>query len=265
MRFKKIVKLFKKGNVSVSGLRGTGKDVLFGNVIARRRKEAYISNLNYGGAHFPFDISKLNLGGNTWKNFLVGNVSNYVFPYPSGSDVYISDAGVYFPAQHVTELNKSYDSLVAYQALSRQVSHNNVHFNAQNLNRVWDKIREQSDIYINCEGCWVSPRLPLLGSIVFQRVTLYEKYESCVSRVRPCRIRVPLFNKVAKMNARIRIDEFNNQHGKVRPAILVYRNKSKHDTYYFERLLRRGVPNSLVDKIISSFSKEDSTVDDKKS
>ena len=160
MRFKKVLKLFEKGNVCVSGLRGTGKDVLFGNVIGRRRKEAYISNLDYGGNRFPFELKKLDLAGNTYKNFIAGNVKNYVFPYPLGTDVYISDAGVYFPAQHFVELNRSYDSFVAYQALSRQVSHNNVHFNAQNLNRVWDKIREQSDIYINCQWCKVLPNIP---------------------------------------------------------------------------------------------------------
>ena len=47
MRFRKIVKMFKKGNVCITGLRGTGKDVLMGNVI-NRVKYPYISNLDYG-------------------------------------------------------------------------------------------------------------------------------------------------------------------------------------------------------------------------
>lgn len=233
MRLKKIVKLFKKGNVCVSGLRGSGKDVLFGNVIARR-KGAYISNLNYGKAFYPLDLKKLDLGGNTYSNFISGNVKNYVFPYPLGTDVYISDAGVYFGAQHVTELNKKYDSLVSYQALSRQVSHNNVHVNAQNLNRVWDKIREQSDIYISCCWCFV-----FLG-FVFMKVTLYEKYQSAVDRVKPCRVRVPLLNKEAKTSARLYIDNYRNTHGKIKNGFLFFKNKSKHDTYYFQRLLSKG-------------------------
>lgn len=233
MRFKKIVKLFKKGNVCVCGLRGRGKDVLFGNVV-NRRKGAYISNLNYGGAYYPLEINKLDIGSNTFSNFLEGNVKNYTFPYPLGSDVYISDAGVYFPSQHCSELNRKYDSLVCYQALSRQVSHNNVHFNAQNLNRVWDKIREQSDIYILCNWCFV-----FLG-FVFQKVTLYDKYQSAVDRVKPCRVKVPFFNKEAKVQARIYRDNFTNTHGKVSSRLLFYRNKSKHDTYYFQRLLTKG-------------------------
>ena len=233
MRIKRIVKLFKKGNVCVTGLRGRGKDVLFGNVIARRKKP-YISNLNYGGAFFSLDLQKLNLGTNNYRNFISNNIKQYKFPYPLGADVYISDAGVYFPAQHVNDLNREFDSLASYQALSRQVSHNNVHINAQNLNRVWDKIREQSDVYICCNWCFV-----FLG-FVFQSVTLYDKYQSAVDRVKPCRVRVPLFNKEAKVSAIVYRDDFFNKHGKVRKKFLFYRNKSKHDSYYFQRLLSKG-------------------------
>ena len=46
MGIRKIIKLFENGNVNVTGLRGTGKDVLFSNVIARR-KSKYISNVDY--------------------------------------------------------------------------------------------------------------------------------------------------------------------------------------------------------------------------
>ena len=47
MRLKKLKKkYFDVGNVAVVGLRGRGKDVLFGNVIARS-KHSYVSNLDY--------------------------------------------------------------------------------------------------------------------------------------------------------------------------------------------------------------------------
>lgn len=234
MRLKKIINLFKKGNVCVTGLKGSGKDLLFGNVIARR-KEPYISNLNYGKAYYPLDLKKLSIGTNTFKNFIENNVKQYQFPYPLGADVYISDAGIYFPAQHFAYLNSQYDSFACYQALSRQVSNNSVHVNAQNLNRVWDKIREQSDKYIYCNWSIV------IFGFVLQSVTLYEKYESCVNRVKPCRVRVPLFNKEAKTQARIHLDNFRNTHGMIKRCFLFYRNKSKHDTYYFQRLLIKGV------------------------
>ena len=48
MGLRKIIKMFESGCVSVSGMMGTGKDLLMGNVIMRR-KRPYVSNMNYGG------------------------------------------------------------------------------------------------------------------------------------------------------------------------------------------------------------------------
>lgn len=237
MRFKKIIKLFESGNVCVTGLRGKGKDVLFGNVIVRRRKP-YVSNLDYSsGKNFhPLDFEKINVGKNTWKNLIRGNPYYYSYPYPSGSDIYISDAGIYMPSQYCSELNKEFPYLPTYMALSRQVSHNNFHINVQNLNRAWDKVREQSDIYIRCKRCFV-----LFGKIVIQHVIIYDKYDSCVARVDPCRVRVPLlaFGQ-RRQSAEIYVDQFKNQHGEVRGRWLFYINRSKHDTYYFEKLFKGG-------------------------
>ena len=233
MFFSSIIRLFKKGNVCVTGLRGKGKDLLMGNVIARRNEE-YVSNLDYGGSFNELDVSKLLVSGNTYNNLLDGRIRYYEYPYPSGSDVYVSDAGIYFPSQYCNELNKKYGSFATYMALSRQLSHNNVHVNAQNLNRVWDKIREQSDTYITCRRCWY------ICGLVIQWITIYDKMQSCIDRVKPCRITVPLFNKEAKMSAKIYRDNFFNQHGTVENRILIYFNKSSHNTYYFEDLFKEG-------------------------
>lgn len=231
MRFKKVICMFKSGNVCVTGLRGTGKDLLFGNVIVRRKSD-YVSNLNYGGKFHEADFSKLDCGKNTYKEFISGNLNYYSYPYPIGSDIYISDCGIYFPSQYCSQLNNQYGYMATYQALSRQVSHNNFHVNAQNLNRVWDKIREQSDMYIRCRAC-----IYIFG-LVIQFITIYDKYESAVNRVKPCRVHVPLFNPQAKMQARTHLDTFHNTHGLVRNRVLLYINRSKHDTYYFEKLLK---------------------------
>lgn len=104
----------------------------------------------------------------------------------------------------------------------------------QNLNRMYDKVREQSDQYIRCTSCRV------VCGFVFQHVIIYDKYESCVARVKPCRIRVPWFNSIARMQARTYLDNFENQHGKVRGYWLCYRNKSTYDTYHFYNLFMNG-------------------------
>lgn len=237
MKFCKIVDLYKSGNVCVCGLRGTGKDVLQGNVIARRNKD-YVSNLDYthGKNFHALDFDKLDMGGNTYLDLLKGDVKFYSYPYPIGSDVYISDAGVYLPSQYCNELNKKYPHLPMYFALSRQVSHNNFHVNVQHLARVWDKIREQSDIYIRCRFCKV-----LFGKIVIQQITLYDKYQSALDRVKPCQISVPLFAKrEVKQQAEMYRDKFTNSYGSIKNRFLIYWNRSDHDTYYFEKLFFGG-------------------------
>lgn len=233
---KKVIKYFENGNVCVFGLRGKGKDLLMSNVIARRNKD-YVSNIDYGGKFHLLDFEKIDCGKNDYKNFVKGKINKYVFPYPMGSDIYISDCGIYLPSQYCNELNRDYKYLCTYQALSRQVSHNNVHFNAQNLNRVWDKIREQSEVYLRCEKCFY------LWGLVIQKITYYDKYESACNRVKPCRIKVPLFaKKDIKQNALMYVDNFYNQHGEVKSFWVIYFNKSNYDTYYFEKLLG-GVKN----------------------
>ena len=242
MKFKKIIRMFEEGNVCVCGLRGSGKDVLTGNVIARRNKP-YISNLDYtdGKNYQVLDFNKIDVGKNTWRNLIKGKPRYYKFPYEPGSDIYISDVGIYMPSQYCSELNREFPHLPTYMALSRQVSHNNFHINVQSLNRAWDKIREQSELYIRCR--FLFKWLAKLG-IIFQKITIYDKYESCVARVEPCRIRVPIFAKAeVKQQAQLYLDKFFNTYGSVKNHYLLYINKSKHDTYYFEKLFENGEKN----------------------
>lgn len=113
MRFRKIVKMFEKGSVCVVGMRGTGKDMLIGNVVARRKK-VYYSNVDYNAPKSPYKPLKYTdmcLGGNTYKNLLEGKIKPYKCPFEEGSDIYISDIGVLFPAQYCNELNRDYSSI----------------------------------------------------------------------------------------------------------------------------------------------------------
>lgn len=240
---RKIIKLFENNSVCVCGSKGSGKDMLFGNVIARRKK-SYVSNLDYteDGNFNSLDFEKLMLSNNKFQDIINGVVTPYTYPYPPGSDIYISDVGVYMPAQYCNELNKLYPSFPLYMALSRQVSHNAVHINVQHLPRCWDKIREQSEIYIRCNKCIV-----LFGKLVIQVATIYDKYQSAADRVNPCRVKGHLFGAA---NAQVDIykDNFYNTHGDVKRKLLIYFNKSKHDTYYFEKFFKFGGVNKNVEK-----------------
>lgn len=228
---KKIINLFELGNVCVCGLRGRGKDMLMSNVVVRRGLP-YICNTDYGGNWHPFIPFDFNVGGNTYENFISGDLKPYIFPYEDGTDIYISDGGVYFPSQYCSELNKKYGYFSSFMALSRHLGECNVHFNVQNLNRMWDKIREQSDIYIMCNATKVYFR-----RFVVQRVTIYEKYESCVARVPPFKRPRVRLNADRKMNFQLEKQKYEITYGYIKRRLLIYRNKSSYDTRIFRTML----------------------------
>lgn len=234
MRIRKIVRLFEDGNVCVCGLRGRGKDLLMANVAVRRNKE-YVCNVNYGGVHHQFNPMDYNCSGNTYKNFITGKVKKYVYPWSDGTDIYISDAGVYFPSQYCNELNRGYGYFATFMALSRHLGDCNVHFNAQNLNRVWDKIREQSDCYIMVNGCVV-----LFGKLVLQKVTLYELFDSAQKRVPPFRLPRPFLNRDRQFQWEVQKSNYDIAHGSIKRKLLVYWHKSNYNTRFFREVLENG-------------------------
>lgn len=229
-----IVKLYDKNSVSTCGKKGRGKDMLTANVVARRKPKYYISNVDYkvkGKTFIEFIPAKLRTG-NDYRDFLERKTKKYIYPYPDGTDIYISDCGVYFPSQYCNELNRDYKDIPTFMALSRQLGDCYVHTNAQTLNRVWDKIREQSDIYIDCRWCKV-----FFGKIVVQCVRIYEKYDSAVNTVPPCPIKLPLMNADRRQRAMIERQNYECAHGKIKTRFLVYVNKSKYDTRLFKTIL----------------------------
>ena len=235
MKIKKIIRMFEDGNVCVCGLRGRGKDMLTGNVIIRRKKP-YMSNTDYGGEYYPLDMEALQVAGNTYLNFLSGEVNYYEWKYPEGCDVYISDLGIFFPSQYCSELNKKFGQVAVFQALSRQIGGINFHGNAQALGRIWDKIREQSDQYILCRNCWV-----FFGKIVIQRGTIYDNYESAQHRRKP--LMLPsgkLFDKTYNLQREVAKANFEAQHGTIRNFWLIYINKSTYNTRIFKEILKNG-------------------------
>lgn len=234
MLFRKVIRLFVDGNVIVTGLRGRGKDMLISNVVMRR-KGSYISNVDYGGQYFPLDYEAFDID-NTTEDLVVGDIHKYVYPYADGLDIYISDAGVYFPAQDFQYLNKKFDFFAKFMALSRHLGSCNIHCNTQNVNRLWDKIREQSDTYIICRWCKV-----LFKKLVIQRIWIYDNYESCEKRVPPFPMKRPLFPfGRAASDYRTLKAQYEIDHGEIRSGLLIYRNRSSYDTRFFKTIFERG-------------------------
>lgn len=235
MSLKKIIKMFEKGNVCVVGLKGTGKDMLFANVAVRRNKP-YISNTPYSDKCIPFDYrDTLALNGNSCREFIQGNIIPFDFPHEDGTDIYLADCGVYFPSQEQPFLDKNYKGIPLYMALSRHLAAASVHTNCQNLERIWGKIREQSDTYILCKWCKV------IFGFTIQMVWIYDRAESCQLRVPPCPYRAPLIcPKESRQLWEMKKLDYRVAHGSIKPMLLLYRNKSNYDTRIFKTILKKG-------------------------
>ena len=233
MNFGYIVKLFENHSVCVTGMKGSGKDLLMANVI-EARGGYNCSNVPYNSKTVPIKLSALDCGGATFKRLSEGVETSWEYPYPYGVDIYISDVGVYMPSQYCSELNRLYPCLPTFMQLSRQIANIRVHTNTQNLGRCWDKIRELSDCYLYCEWCKYLP-----CNIVVQSVIEYDKASSCQDRVKPCRVRSPSIFQPPEVRENLAMyhDKFFNTYGTVRRHILVYINNSTYDTNYFRTLL----------------------------
>lgn len=225
-----LVRRFKTGNVIVTGLKGTGKDILFQSVIKSRKTE-YVSNTNYGGKFITFDKTYISTGGNKFTDFTNGTLKPYHYPLNDGTDIYIADAGVYFPSQYCNELNKMYAETPLFMALSRHLGNCSVHCNVQNLNRLWDKIREMSDTFIRCRRTRVYFR-----KFAITKVTIYDKADSCLERREP----FPFFLS-NKKEIRMRKAEYKAKYGIIRKMTIFTVLPRKHyDTRVFKTMLEQG-------------------------
>lgn len=232
-----VIRLFEKHSVAVCGMKGSGKDLLCSNVVDRRGKP-YASNMDYkcSGEYIPLKLSDLNCK-NSYDDLINGNIKYYECPYPEGCDIILSDAGIYLPAQYCNELNKKYPYIPTTVSVLRHLNNSRFHYNCQNLNRVWDKIREHCDYYIYCN--W---SVYLFG-LVIQSITVYDKASSCQDRVKPPVIRTPVHlinDQNAEMNKQIYLDKFRNTYGLTKKKLLIYFNKSNYDTRYFKQLFANG-------------------------
>lgn len=235
MLFRSIIKLFENGNVSIDGLRGRGKDMLMANVVARR-KLPYVSPTDYGGQWIPFDPKEFQVSGNTYLNFLSGKVKHYVYPYPDKTDLYLPDAGVYFPAQYCDKINRDFGGFATFAALSRHLGECNVHTNCQTLKRVWDKFREQSDTYIKCLKCKVTKH-----GWVCMWIRIYDQYQACVDNVPLFPLRKPFFNFNRRLQWELSHANYVIAHGQISERFLLFRNKSNYDTRFFREMLANGI------------------------
>lgn len=226
MAKRQIRRLFLDHSVLVTGEKGSGKDLLFGYVISRRRKYAYISNVDYGGKCIPFEPTvQFGCGGNNLVNLIEGTIAPYEYPYEDGIDYFISDGGCYFPSQENGLLDRRYRSVPLFAALSRHLGDCRIHVNVQLPSRLWNKLREQATRYIWVEHSFV------LGRFVRMRLYIYDRLESCQDRVKPMRRAGGKYGRAMRA-------ESEQAYGVIRRHTIYFIKNYKYDDRAFKARLR---------------------------
>lgn len=218
---------FRRCNVIVFGKKGNGKDLIFQYVINARRK-AYLSNIDYGGKREEITAKGMQLGENTYHNFICGTVETVdksTVPY-EGRDIYFSDCGIILPSQCDSTLHKVYPGFPISYALSRHLWGNNVHCNTQALGRVWKALREQADSYIMARGV-----IKLPGFLVV-KYRIYDKYETAETGTRPLKLFTR--NKYTKGD----VETFSAQQGRIQNGIIIIsKRRIKYDTRAYHEII----------------------------
>jgi len=183
-----LVSEFRRCNVMVFGKKGSGKDVIFAHVIALRGEKHY-ANIPYDDNTEVIDLYELNVGGNTFKHCIDGNITPFPPRFDECCDVYISDGGIYLPSHFDKELEKIVPDMPSFFALSRHLYNNNVHINSQAVMRPWKKLREQADSYIQVL------RSVSCGDCLLVSIKVYDKLTDAENEINPTAkytVRVPI-------------------------------------------------------------------------
>ena len=227
----KVVIIISCGNIIVAGKKGKGKDLFFNYVINARKSECK-SNIQFNPKYCKkTSLDYLTLKDGTGKqiqysDFLKGSFTPITKSIEERKDYYISDGGVFLPSQFQAELCKQYPSLPVTYALSRHLGAMNIHANTQNLNRLWDKLREQAD------GYFIARKTINLGFAFLQKVTYYDDYNRALQNLRPFHTRRFLSTKENRALA----ENYRAQNGLIMDLwIFQWKRKIKYDTREFHK------------------------------
>lgn len=219
---------FKHCNCIVYGKKGTGKDVVFDNVI-EHRKEPHYANIPYNDKTEVIKIKDVSCYPNDYEHIVNDKIEPQEHRFIEGKDIYISDIGIFLPSYMDSKLYKQFPSMPVFYALSRHLYNNNVHCNTQNLERGWKALREQADFYVCCKRTY---KLPF---ILITKIITYDKYESAKQGLLPIKSR--LLNKYSKAE----VDVYNASNGDIRSGHMITLKKNIHyDTRAFEKVLLKG-------------------------
>lgn len=241
-KIKHVVNFFRGGNVLVAGHKGHGKDLLFSMVIKERERcgETHAANIRYTDHTKVKPIRDYCLKNTSMSNFINAKFDTEQVTFTQKEDYYISEAGLALPNWLRGELEKKKNpthTLPITFALSRHLGEFNIHANAQEFVRVWDKLREQADTMIYCEKATV-----LFKRLAFQRFVVYDRLESALEHRQPIKVPRGLFGKKRK-EALGHVAVYNAKYGYIqRFRIWHIISKKPYDTRAFYKALYKSDP-----------------------
>lgn len=233
MNYKFLIKQFDRFNIIVFGKKGTGKDLFFQSIIAKRKKP-YYSNITYGYDQLKnISVGDISVAPNTFDNSLENNFVKVPVVFEEKVDFFISDGGIYLPSQYDSSIDKKYPSMFIFYVLIRHLYNSNIHINYNgSITRLYKKLREQADGYIKMRRS-----IRIFGYMIMLG-THYDKYESAEQSLLP--LKVAMLNKYSKAEALL----YNAQNGGIKDFFLILPiKKIKYNTRYFkDKLLETKRP-----------------------
>lgn len=227
-----LLEYFDKTNVIVWGCKGSGKDLLFQKVIYLKRKEKYMSNIDYGYKYIHEKAKNLSVAPNMYDKFINDDIKTIV-KHDEWEDVdyYFSDVGNYLPSQYNGLLNKNYPTLPIFYSLDRHLYNQNIHINSQNLGRAWNLLREQADKFIH------TIKTRRIGPFLIIDIIMYDRLQSATANILPMK-KPSLFHEGLNKYYRAEYEQFVSTYGEImkRKVCLLVKHV-KYDSRHFHKLL----------------------------
>lgn len=218
----KIKKMFKDLSIVVCGKRGKGKDTLMSFVAYGQEHNSNVPLQDYTNMILMKDL----MIPDFTRKVITTNSNldlNYLDYKKFNNITFISDSQLYFPNYEDSALKKEYPYLANTYQVWRHLFDAGLHFNTQNLSRLWIILREQIEDCIMCLGCVWLPFYCLM------KVRYYESAEDCIKKLRP--IKSGLFKSSAQ-----KVEE-SNRNEIYEMWLLIPRRYINHDSRYFKKIV----------------------------
>lgn len=230
---KLLLDTFNNGNVIVFGKQRKGKDLVTQFFIKHNKDKTYFGNMDYGYNFTHVDIKELELGENTFESFINGDIKPIKKREEfEGHNFFISDLGIYLPAQYDHLLYKKYPSLPIFYALTGQLYNGHFHGNTQALDRPWKAIREQADSYIK-----VYKTIKIVPFVLITRFLVYDRYSTALQGIEPFKPHRHGLLKDKELTDNEKA-KFKSMYGEIAGGFIVQRkDRIYYDTRYFHKVV----------------------------